>query len=289
MDFHTQLFRMKNSSHYSREATEWKDLTIVPLKCKSLITAWVYKNRLSLITPKKCEHNWLIVTHHKSYLNINFCRYDIMLKCWDEQPHNRPTFKQLRSKFDAMLLADKKEAYIDLRIDQSKSYYQNLTPVTNSDDVARTGGSSTSLNLHPKSTPNGKEYSPKLTQTDRDLSPSPSANAVDQVSSREHLISERQAQAACRGPASERNRTYQNTGRPVSMYISRDKKKRQNPYVDEPSKVAATALTLPNTNRWPEHWGSEGTITGMNPLENVERWSREPQNCPEIEICPCED
>ena len=46
-----------------------------------------------------------------------------MLKCWDEQPHNRPTFKELRSKFDAMLLADKKDEYIDLRIDQTKSYY----------------------------------------------------------------------------------------------------------------------------------------------------------------------
>ena len=52
-----------------------------------------------------------------------------MLICWNEQPKRRPTFKELRSKFDAMLLAEKKETYITLCINESKLYYQNLTPV----------------------------------------------------------------------------------------------------------------------------------------------------------------
>ena len=211
-----------------------------------------------------------------------------MLKCWDEQPHKRPTFKELRSQFDAMLLADKKDEYIDLRVDHSKSYYQNLSPpVTNSE-----GGRSSSMSLKtrlmsaaPKS--HSKEYLSNPA-TSRDLSPSSSVNTVDRDSSREHLISERQTRASSAERNGTSNRIYENTGRPVSMYISREEKKRQNPYVDEPSKVAATALTLPNNNGWPEHWGSEGVLMELNRLENVEQWSRE-QNCPEIQICPCEE
>ena len=206
-----------------------------------------------------------------------------MLKCWDEQPHKRPTFKELRSQFDAMLLADKKDEYIDLRIDQSKLYYQNLTPpVTNNKEIR---GSNTSLNTHPKSAAHNSKEGLSSLATDQDLSPS---SSVDQVNSKERLVPERQARAASAERSGSCNRTYENTGRPVSMYISRDEKKRQNPYVDEPSKVAATALTLPNTNGWPERSGSEGVLMEMNPLENVEQWNRE-QNCPEIQICPCEE
>ena len=53
-----------------------------------------------------------------------------MLMCWKDQPKERPTFKELRAKFDAMLLAEKKNTYITLSgIDESKSYYQSLPPV----------------------------------------------------------------------------------------------------------------------------------------------------------------
>lgn len=50
-----------------------------------------------------------------------------MLICWNEQPKQRPTFKELRAKFDAMLLAEKKDMYIALCIDENKSYYRSLT------------------------------------------------------------------------------------------------------------------------------------------------------------------
>ena len=212
-----------------------------------------------------------------------------MLKCWDEQPHNRSTFKELRSKFDAMLLADKKDEYIDLRIDQSKLYYQYLTPHAANNEKARS--SSTSLNTHVKSAApksNSKECSSKPTTNGDLCSPSSSANTVDRVNSKEQLVPERQARAASAERVGSSSRTYENTGRPVSMYLSRDEKKHQNPYVDEPSKVAATALTLPNTNGWPEHRGSEGVLMEMNPLENVKEWNGE-HKCPEIQICPCEE
>ena len=52
-----------------------------------------------------------------------------MLMCWNEQAQERPSFSDLRSKFEAMLLEDKNDEYIDFhRIDQSKLYYQQFSP-----------------------------------------------------------------------------------------------------------------------------------------------------------------
>ena len=46
-----------------------------------------------------------------------------MLMCWNEQAQERPSFSDLRIKFNAMLLEDKNDEYIDLHnIDQSKLY-----------------------------------------------------------------------------------------------------------------------------------------------------------------------
>ena len=58
-----------------------------------------------------------------------------MLICWNEQPKKRPTFKELRAKFDSMLLAEKNDTYIALCIDENKSYYQeNQTPAATKDE-----------------------------------------------------------------------------------------------------------------------------------------------------------
>ena len=58
-----------------------------------------------------------------------------MLICWNEQPKERPTFKELRAKFDTMLLAEKNDTYIALCIDESKSYYQeSQTPIATKDE-----------------------------------------------------------------------------------------------------------------------------------------------------------
>ena len=87
-----------------------------------------------------------------------------MLICWNEQPKERPTFKELRAEFDAMLLAEKKDTYIALCIDESKSYYyQSLPPVTTKDEIS---ASCTSLNTNQKSVCSSKDYS----ITDKNLS-----------------------------------------------------------------------------------------------------------------------
>ena len=79
-----------------------------------------------------------------------------MLICWNEQPKERPTFKELRAKFDAMLLAEQNDMYIALCIDESKMYYQNLTPAITND--IKISVSCTSLNTHQKDVHAKKEY-----------------------------------------------------------------------------------------------------------------------------------
>ena len=54
-----------------------------------------------------------------------------MLECWQEDPHERPSFGGLRTKFSSLLLAGKDDMYIDLRVDDQKAYY-------NADDEERT-------------------------------------------------------------------------------------------------------------------------------------------------------
>ena len=54
---------------------------------------------------------------------LKYHRYAIILECWQEDPGKRPTFSGLRARFDSMLLAEKKDTYIDLQIDVSKPYY----------------------------------------------------------------------------------------------------------------------------------------------------------------------
>ena len=87
-----------------------------------------------------------------------------MLVCWSDQSKERPTFKELRAKFDAMLLAERNDTYIALCIDENKSYYQqSLTPVPTRNEI---GASSTSLNTEKKSKHSHKDCS----VTDRNLS-----------------------------------------------------------------------------------------------------------------------
>ena len=242
-----------------------------------------------------------------------------MLMCWNEQPLKRPTFAELRSRFDAMLLADKNEHYIDLRIDQSKLYYQLVTSTTSavdggSNDLKKNSSSDVTLKHHNSQNDmecGARSKSPVVTL---DVSgpglKSRSASCMDQSSSRQLLSSEHaatmgrdaEARNGTLGPGL-RDRMYENAGRPVSMYLSGDRKRERqnNPYVDEPSRMAAaTSLTLSNTNLngHPAQWSSDGAIE-MNQMDGYVEMRGEvkhqmgqtspKQNGPEIKISFSED
>ena len=51
-------------------------------------------------------------------------RYDLMTKCWEELPENRPTFAELCTELEAMMSVDK--AYLDLTNIEETTEYMNL-------------------------------------------------------------------------------------------------------------------------------------------------------------------
>ena len=252
-----------------------------------------------------------------------------MLMCWNEQPLKRPTFTELRARFDSMLLADKKGDYIDLRIDQSKLYYQLVASTKvegeshldlkkqSSDSTLKSHGSQNEMECT-------RSKSPAATLDAMPGLKSSCASCIDQASQArpQFLMLQRGTTAAGGGrvaavggssgmlgpggPSLGRDRTYENAGRPVSMYLSgdRDRRERQdNPYVDEPSRMAAATSLTPLSNgdlngHAAGHWRSDGDIE-MSQMEGyVEMNGRvkgqatpkpREQNGPEIKICFSED
>ena len=67
----------------------------------------------------------------KSFISFLYS-YEIMLDCWSENPADRPTFTQLRDKFDAIILAENNDMYIQFSsIDtDTPSGYDHLAPVS---------------------------------------------------------------------------------------------------------------------------------------------------------------
>ena len=210
-----------------------------------------------------------------------------MLACWNGEPQNRPTFTDLRSKFDAMLVAERKDAYIDLRIDNDKPYYQLDTMA-----MLAVNGAHVSPNLSHHSLHSTKESAFVTTGSgSKECSPKPSHSTTISpchLSPQDGCCS---SQASPRKPSdttgtstsslnrkdlSPRHNTCEQSrrasdaerrgrdgnhsqGRPVSMLLpgDRERKEKQNPYVEEPSRVAATTLGPPRNNG---HSGSDGAI-----------------------------
>ena len=228
-----------------------------------------------------------------------------MLMCWNEQPQKRPKFTELRSKFDAMLLAEGKDAYIDLRIDNDKPYYQldtaatvaangvrlspnpnrrSFVPSTNSGINSRSGSKECSPNpLHtPNFSPSHKSQasccssahvSPRKSDFGgRGLTLSTSSFGRQ---SPNHSVRERTQTIASSGE--RRGEHAHENGRPLSLLLPRDRERerreRQNPYVDEPSRVVqASMLAPPNgdidgNSRAAARRGSDGAIE-MNHLRS---------------------
>ena len=227
-----------------------------------------------------------------------------MLMCWVEDPWKRPTFSDLRAKFDAMLLAERNNEYIDLRINNDKPYYRLDTTATlqataNSSNVPP-ASSNASVNRQGSfllSQFANKEPSPKPLPTP-ELSPSRKsqtsgtseaaqfspgrkpgmslATSSNSIGAHSYSGGEQQASADSDRRGGRRDRMHEN-GRPASLLLpqERERRERQNPYVDEPSRAAAATLALPNSNGIHTRIGSDGAIE-MNHLGRRE--------CPEIQI-----
>ncbi|KAL5497189.1 hypothetical protein EMCRGX_G013614 [Ephydatia muelleri] len=54
--------------------------------------------------------------------------YDIMLECWRQSAAERPSFSQLKAKFDAMLLSQEDNPYIQFNINVAMPYYHTHPP-----------------------------------------------------------------------------------------------------------------------------------------------------------------
>ena len=236
-----------------------------------------------------------------------------MIMCWVEDPWKRPTFSDLRAKFDAMLLAERNNEYIDLRINSDKPYYRLDTAAT-----LQTTAASSSVpqpSSHANVNRQGsfllsqfatKEPSPKPLPTP-ELSPSRKSQtsgtsepvqfspgrkpgmslATSSHSVGAHSYSGGGEQQASADSERRRNHTPHENGRPSSLLLPQERERRekqkQNSYVDEPSRAAAaTTLALPNSNGVHTRIESDGAIE-MNHLgRSTNSVSR--GECPEIQI-----
>ena len=240
-----------------------------------------------------------------------------MIMCWIEDPWKRPTFSDLRAKFDAMLLAERNNEYIDLRINNDKPYYRLDAAATlqaTAKSSVQQAPSKASVNRQGSfllSQFATKEPSPKPLPTP-ELSPSrksqtsgasesvqfsPGRKPGISLATSSHSIGahsysggEQQASADSERRGERRDRTHEN-GRPASLLLPQERERRekqkQNPYVDEPSRAAATALALPNSNGVHTRIGSDGAIE-MNHLERS-NISVSRGECPEIQITSAGD
>ena len=238
-----------------------------------------------------------------------------MLMCWNEEPHKRPKFTELRARFDAMLLAERKDAYIDLRIDNDKPYYRldtmatiaanglHLSPNPNrhsfiiSPSLAPIGNKARSKECSPKPTlhmPNlspghnlqasccsSTQASPRKSDILSNGSPSLSMSSFTHSPCHDSCAEQTLAisDAEMRGRDDAREGTNR---RPISLLLPRDRdrerrERQKNPYVDEPSRAAATALMLPLSGghasiRGHARRGSDGAIelNQMRSRENGE-------------------
>ena len=77
-----------------------------------------------------------------------------MLECWHEDPKDRPTFSQLRSKFSTLLLANVDDPYMTFEVDDAKAYY-NVTEEESSEqrESASSDDSDSSLKKKKKGPP----------------------------------------------------------------------------------------------------------------------------------------
>ena len=218
-----------------------------------------------------------------------------MIKCWDEQPQNRPSFTELRSKFDGMLTADNQDnSYIDFHcIDPTNLCY--LPP-----QMLETAGEAHTSMLSLKSghhddgiTRSATSLKEMLSKSETNIHFQSPGHKLYSSQSADQMQQAKQASPAV--STSDDQLLNVNRGRPVSMYISSDeaKKERENPYVDEPSSFKSEASnSMLQSSTSPQRLGTKETMEMKHLSVNAyveSHSSNRDLECPEIKISPSED
>lgn len=170
-----------------------------------------------------------------------------MLDCWQEDPHDRPSFSNLRSKFSAMLQAGSAETYIDLQVNEEAPYYQFKDEERReSSDSESSESSIDSITKEKK--PKGEKKKLKRKKTNPYVqTPQPVQGEGNGV-----VIGGGDGYIAMESASLPAERPIQ-LGIPISQLMPSDNNaadetetpidnRRTNPYVSEPSEVVDTSL-----------------------------------------------
>lgn len=150
-----------------------------------------------------------------------------MLECWNEEARKRPSFSELRAKFDALLLNEGNDAYIVLQIDTEKPYYK-MEPSDSKDF----------LNVSPLPSRRRSQLSVDSQLHEAEKPPSNSTSASLQGSPLpSKKLHGHQSLLSSASPSSQ-------PPRPTSLHLLFSEQQQSNPYVEEPSKPSAT-LAVP--------------------------------------------
>ena len=176
-----------------------------------------------------------------------------MLECWNENPKKRPSFTNIKAKFDTMLLAGRKDAYIDLQVDFNKPYYKFDT-----EDISHLGVTIPML---------AKRRSHLTPEPDNHGSMSPSLLESPLASRRSSI----QQVLLGLGHSPSVSPAHEKISRSSSLVLGRGEQQ-QNKYVDEPSRAitsnTTTTLTVPQ-HRTHVRRASEGNLSLPLPVVHV--------------------
>ena len=182
-----------------------------------------------------------------------------MLKCWEEEPMERPSFSQLRSSFSAMLQAGSADEYIDLQVNEEAPYYQirDDDQRMRSDSTSSDGSvSSIDKKKKPKEKVKRKVTNPYVPtpeqgQQEEQQGEGDEEGSVAMASAQERQLGIPISQLV---PASSSSQNVERQLTPVDEATPQDhaplKPQMTNPYVQEPSEAiegSIIAASVPAT------------------------------------------
>jgi hypothetical protein len=177
--------------------------------------------------------------------------YDLMLRCWQEDPEDRPSFSNLRTSFSTMLQAGSPDTYIDLQVNEDAPYYQvKEEDRRDRSDSASSGSSVDSLDKKPtkKEKVKRKRTNPYVPTPDQAQGEGPPGEGEEGYIPMQSVGSalDRPAQLGIPisqlMPSASSNERQQQQLTPVDEAETPLDNRRTNPYVSEPSELADGSL-----------------------------------------------